>query len=70
MTWSSGVSSNLTSTHICASEHWPASAGVFKVDTANSTSPGMVAIVSVAGFFLWCAVDRSRPTENSFTDPI
>lgn len=33
-------------------------------------SPGMVAIVSVAGFFLWCAVDRSRPTENSFTDPI
>ena len=32
--------------------------------------PGMVASVSVAGFFLWFGIHRLRWTENSFADPI
>jgi glycosyltransferase involved in cell wall biosynthesis len=32
--------------------------------------PGMVASVSVAGFFLWFGIHRSRRTENSFAYPI
>jgi hypothetical protein len=31
--------------------------------------PGMVAGVSVAGFFLWFGIHRFRRTENSFADP-
>jgi hypothetical protein len=32
--------------------------------------PGIVASVSVAGFFLWFDIHRLRRTENSFADPI
>lgn len=31
--------------------------------------PGIVASVSVAGFFLWFGIHRFRRTENSFADP-
>jgi hypothetical protein len=32
--------------------------------------PGIVASVSVAGFFLWFGINRFRRTKNSFADAI